>query len=131
MRIEDFTPRDIEKEELIIKVICSFFTVTREELFSKSRPNHLAIPRMFVSYYFRFKLRYSLKRIGRILNKDHSTIIHHIRTFEDMSANKMWRKNKYLIERMLNKNAIDEEYAEALYQVTQTKKFEYHYMNFA
>lgn len=69
--LSKITPNDV------IKLICSYFSVTQTGLRSSSRKENLALPRQIVMYILRtiFKLKYD--DIGIILKrKDHTTIMH-------------------------------------------------------
>lgn len=65
--------------------VCSWYGVRADELKSKSREQHIAIPRHhFCWVVYRNRLDVSYPMLGRYLNRDHTTIVHSVDTFERM-----------------------------------------------
>ena len=63
----------------IIEKVCNFWGITEEELFGKERTNLYVKARREVSRELR-KLGLSYPSIGKILKKDHTTIIHYLKS---------------------------------------------------
>lgn len=67
--------------------VCSWYGLTAEELKSKSREQHITIPRHhFCWVVYRNRIDVSYPMLGRYLGKDHTTIVHSVNTFEDMKT---------------------------------------------
>lgn len=67
----------------IEEVICRELDITPDELTSGCRKHRFAFVRMIVSKLMRDE-RYSLNDIGRLLNKDHTTILYYLGRYDDM-----------------------------------------------
>jgi len=76
-----------QKEIEIITTICEKLNVNLDDFYSKRRIRHKNIlPRFIASYLFK-KLDYPLVEIGKIISiipKDHTTIMHSIKTLNDL-----------------------------------------------
>ena len=64
---------------LMLNIICKDFKVSKDDLFGESRKRELVIPRHIAQYLIRTKLRMSIKKIGTMFNRDHTSIIHSTR----------------------------------------------------
>ena len=69
-------------EKIVFSNASKVFGITNDDILSATRVKHFVKARIFISYFLRSK-GFSLKRIGELMKRDHSTIIHHIKTFED------------------------------------------------
>jgi len=68
--------------DTIIKLICQFYNVTREELVSQSRKKAIAHPRQMGIYLCRKFTDHSLQLIGKSFRRHHATIFHSVTTIE-------------------------------------------------
>jgi len=68
--------------EMIIDVVCKFFGIPREDIFSSSRKKELTLVRQITIYFLRNLLNKSLKEISALFKKEHSTVIYNLKTFE-------------------------------------------------
>ena len=76
-------PRLPPSPQLIMSVICRYFTLSPEELLSKSRAKRVAYPRQLAMYLMRELAHRSLVEIGDLLgHRDHSTVHHGWRKME-------------------------------------------------
>ncbi len=66
--------------EMIRDFIASQYKVTINDLQSKSRKRTIAFPRQVCMYLARKHTEYPLADIGKALNRDHSTVVHAVRT---------------------------------------------------
>lgn len=75
---------DLEKEdqiEIVINVIIDYFSITRDELFSKVRKHHFVRARMFVAYFLK---NCKTVELGKLMGKrDHSTIVYYRQQLTD------------------------------------------------
>lgn len=60
----------------LIRIICSVCEVTWEQIRSESRKSHFVIARHLYCYFACTVQKKPLNAIGKILGKDHSTVIH-------------------------------------------------------
>ncbi|MFP3983599.1 MAG: chromosomal replication initiator protein DnaA [Desulfurivibrionaceae bacterium] len=72
--------------EAILELVSEQFKISADELKSKSRKKTVSFPRQIIMYLSRKYTDYSLADIGRILNRDHSTVVHSIRSISQKQA---------------------------------------------
>ena len=72
-------PRSLEE---IIELAARAYALSLEELRSPSRRRHIVRPRQIAMYLCRNYTEASLKEIGRLFKRDHSTVMHAIETVE-------------------------------------------------
>lgn len=65
----------------IIYAVCDYYKLTFDELKRRERYRAIVTGRQMIMYLLREKTNMSLKAIGEIFGKDHTTIIHAVRTF--------------------------------------------------
>lgn len=84
---------DITDIEILEKGI-SHFNISENDLKGICRLRKIVIARQIIMYAIRMKVDNSaLKRIGKLFNRDHSTVIHGIETVNDMCmTDKSFRK---------------------------------------
>jgi chromosomal replication initiator protein len=76
-------PRLPPSPELIMDIVCRYFSIDREALLSKSREKRVAYPRQLAMYLMRELAQRSLVEIGVSLGgRDHSTVHHGWRKME-------------------------------------------------
>ena len=67
-----------------MRVVCIVHDVTPDEILEKVRRQGIMDARHLFCYLCKKHLRMTYLSIGRILHRDHSTIIHSVQTFEDL-----------------------------------------------
>ncbi len=70
----------------ICEMIATQFQVSLQEMQSKSRKRKLAFPRQIAMYLCRKHTEDSLADIGRIFNRDHSTVLHAIKKVNELTV---------------------------------------------
>ena len=74
--------------ELIQSLVCKFFKISKNEMLSSRRSRYLVRPRQAAIYLAKILTSKSLPEIGReFSNRDHTTIIHSVRTIEKLKEN--------------------------------------------
>ena len=77
----------------IISNAAQVFDISKEKILGKCRQKQYVKSRIFISYFLRTN-GFTLHEIGKVLNKDHSSIIHHITTFEnEASCDEQYKKD--------------------------------------
>ena len=66
--------------DMIRDCVSSRFKVSREELRSRSRKRNIVFPRQIAMYLTRKFTEHSLNEIGEMYSRDHSTVLHSIKT---------------------------------------------------
>ena len=73
--------------ETVIETVVEVCKVNRKKMMSKDRARELVIARNFCYLFTKKYTAYSLKEIGiRFAGRDHTTVIHGIRTTNDLMA---------------------------------------------
>jgi len=73
--------------DLIQSIVCKFFKISKNEMLSSRRSRYLVRPRQTAIYLTKILTSKSLPEIGReFSNRDHTTIIHSVKTIEKLSA---------------------------------------------
>lgn len=86
----------------IINVVCELFGVAESDVKSKSRQRIFTEPRQIIIYFLRLKTELSLKKIGEIFSRDHSTIIYSSQFVnEAMEVDKKFRAKVERIESLI------------------------------
>lgn len=67
----------------ILSVVCDQYLVTRKDLTGRSRARELVMPRQIAMYFIKQFTKLSLSDIGRIMNRDHATVLYSIRKVKD------------------------------------------------
>jgi chromosomal replication initiator protein len=60
----------------IMQAVCQICNVSREEILDKSRQKNLVKARQILMYLYKESLDLSLPTIGKLLNRDHTTVLH-------------------------------------------------------
>ncbi|MDW8135986.1 MAG: chromosomal replication initiator protein DnaA [Thermodesulfobacterium sp.] len=97
------------KVEIIIDTACRFWGVSREDLLSSSRKKNLTLYRQVIIYCLKKLAQKSVKEIGNLLKKEHSTIIYSLKALEKKlsQSSEIKLKLEFLIKEI--KNEISEE----------------------
>lgn len=105
--IKQITPRsDEEIKTSILQAVEQVTGYSLNMLLKNNRTRDRVLARNLCYYFLRKHTRYSLKQIGDLFNKDHTTIIHGIRMVNDMlttndNATKHWYQSIQLIFKQL------------------------------
>lgn len=70
--------------EVLFQEIEKFTGITKEELQSKTRLREVVDARIMYSYIMKSKTVLTLSKIAKIINRDHSSVIHHIKQFKNL-----------------------------------------------
>jgi chromosomal replication initiator protein len=74
--------------DLIQSIVCKFFKISKNEMLSSRRSRYLVRPRQTAIYLTKILTSKSLPEIGReFSNRDHTTIIHSVKTIERLKEN--------------------------------------------
>ena len=74
--------------DLIQSSVCKFFKISKNEMLSSRRSRYLVRPRQTAIYLTKILTSKSLPEIGReFSNRDHTTIIHSVKTIEKLKEN--------------------------------------------
>ena len=92
-------------QEIILDSIEEVLNLNYQQLASPTRSSLYVTARIFYSHLMRKHLNWSLKEIGASINRDHTTIIHSLRNYEDYLLNEeLFRSiNKSIEEAVANR----------------------------
>ena len=80
--------------DLIQSIVCKFFKISKNEMLSSRRSRYLVRPRQTAIYLTKILTSKSLPEIGReFSNRDHTTIIHSVKTIEKLKENDLEMTN--------------------------------------
>lgn len=71
------------KAEVIIKSVCDYFQITRENIKGRNRKRDVVTARHIAMYLLRNKTDLTLLNIGKKLYRDHTSVIHAMRKIND------------------------------------------------
>lgn len=86
--VKGLTARFTDEEVLyaaheIIEAVCKYFNITVRDLKSQKRDRVLVDPRHICMYIIRTKTPMQLNKIGKLFDRDHTTIMHAVRSVKD------------------------------------------------
>ena len=94
--------------DLIQSNVCKFFKISKNEMLSSRRSRYLVRPRQVAIYLTKILTSKSLPEIGReFSNRDHTTIIHSVKTIEKLKKDDVELSNN--IEILKNKILYNKE----------------------
>mgnify|MGYP006087604181 FL=1 len=94
--------------DLIQSIVCKFFKISKNEMLSSRRSRYLVRPRQTAIYLTKILTSKSLPEIGReFSNRDHTTIIHSVKTIEKLKENDLEMTNN--INKLKNKILYNKE----------------------
>jgi chromosomal replication initiation ATPase DnaA len=70
----------------IIHQAADYFQLRGPDLMTRKKTRDLALPRMIIMHalYFNSKLRPNMKYIGKLFNRDHTTVVHAIQMIQNL-----------------------------------------------
>ena len=87
-----------------LRAVCLAYGVTPEEIRSKCRERHIAVPRHhFCWVVYRNRIDMSYPMIARFLNRDHTTIVHSVEVFEEVKH--MMSQEIFAVEKFIHDDA--------------------------
>ena len=102
------TSENIVTIDLIQSTVCKFFKISKNEMLSSRRSRYLVRPRQTAIYLTKILTSKSLPEIGReFSNRDHTTIIHSVKTIEKLKENDLEMTNN--INKLKNKILYNKE----------------------
>ena len=76
----------------IIKKVCNCFEVSESEIKGRSRERDIVIPRQTVMYFLNVHCGLSSKALGRMFNRDHSTVLYSVNEIRNVEYKEAWLK---------------------------------------
>jgi chromosomal replication initiator protein len=92
----------IEKAEIIIAKVATFYGMANKDIRGKCRQRELVKARWIAMYFIRQQTDFTLKTIGDMFGRDHTTVIHAIRMFQqDREVNEQYELTYHQIKQKL------------------------------
>lgn len=73
-----------KSSDSLIGAVCLEYGITEQKLKSKTRLGHIVEARTIVAYHLHKTLKYSSTVAGKMINRDHSTILHLCNKAQDL-----------------------------------------------
>ena len=109
-------------QEIILDSIEEVLKLNYQQLASPTRSSLYVTARIFYCYLMRKHLNWSLKEIGSSINRDHTTVIHSLRNYEDYLLNEeVFRSTNKAIE-----EAVANRRCPIVYKI-RTSRYEKHH----
>ena len=70
----------------VIDAVCKHYSVSRRAIMGKARSRIIARPRQVLMYLLRTELGLPLEEVGRLVGRDHSTVIHGVDKITELRA---------------------------------------------
>lgn len=70
----------------VIDAVCKHFSIGKRGLLGKSRSKMMAHPRQILMYILRNELKLPLEEIGRVVSRDHTTVMHGVDKITQMAS---------------------------------------------
>jgi hypothetical protein len=92
-------------QEIILDSIEEVLNLNYQQIASTTRSNLYVTARIFYCYLMRKHLNWSLKEIGKSINRDHTTVMHSLRSYQDYLLNEevFQSTNRAIEEAVLNR----------------------------
>jgi hypothetical protein len=103
-----------EMIEEIINSIIKHYNITKEQLFGKTRKANIVEARHVFMYILREKFKLSFPAIGRIINRDHTSIMHACDRISKIKQSNI--RARSIVEKMLSD---DTKYQEDLFSINE------------
>lgn len=126
--------RDKEREEKIIYTVLRYLNVSRKRLMSKRRTDDLVFARKLIAYFLMKDLSYGPSLVGRVLDRNHSTLVHHAHDNNDqLEVSKHFRRHVETVQNLLltSEEISIHAFEHPLYQRSVTQNIGFYYTNFA
>ena len=93
--------------EAIYNIVVDYYKVSRAELVSKARDQYLVIPRCMIANLMRECTALSFPEISKIMNRDHTSIIHYVKC--RIGSSSFWKiPNNHKIYNYLKTEVLNE-----------------------
>ncbi len=80
------TKPKVKDPNIVIESVCKYYKISRRALLGEARSRIIARPRQILMYLLRTELGLALEEVGRIVNRDHSTVIHAVERITELAS---------------------------------------------
>ena len=94
-------PSKKESPEPVVAQMCQALGVSTDEMLRRSRGKyHICMARFIITHHLHTKLGLSLSETGRVMNRNHATIIWHLKQYDALkfSKDKVFLKMLKIVE---------------------------------
>lgn len=85
--MEKLNQRYLSPED-VLNVVCDYFKIDKQLLLSRSRKSELIYPKMIICCFLK-ELGYPFERIGKTINRDHSTAVYYCKKADDLLSSNL------------------------------------------
>ena len=98
-----YSKYETDKSGAILDIVSNYFNHSLGQIRGGGRTRILVRTRMFISYYLRKYTKLSLKDIGHLINRDHTSVIYLISRYETEMIYTETQRHNYQINNLLIK----------------------------
>ena len=92
----------IDKIEIILNTVCYGYEIKPIAIRAKNRQSNIREARQLTAYLVKEYTGLSLSKVGFVINRDHSTVIHSIKVVKgEIQFNKDYRRKYELIDEII------------------------------
>lgn len=84
--------------EIVVKDVCRRYDLSVDDLKSECRKRDLVFPRHLAMYLIKQRTGLSLSKIGEMFNRDHTSVMHAIRTIQNYIDTDSLNKREEIIK---------------------------------
>jgi len=88
----------------IIESVCLWYKITVEKVMEVSRKKVVCEARQVIMFIIRLRLKFVLTDIGKLFNKDHTTVIHSLQAVQKMLDTNYLPADHIIYKYIKNKN---------------------------
>lgn len=103
-KVVDRSKLEVINLDELVEIISSVTNVSVEDIKGKRRYTEVVLSRSLLYYFGKFIYGYTFVALGKFTNRDHSTVIHNYRNFDnDIRQNRLFRSwHDEIFEKIVN-----------------------------
>lgn len=71
-------------KDIIVRTVCEYFEISETKVKSKGRAREITFARQIIMHYLFYYTDMNKVTIGNFMNRDHTTVIHSLRTLKNL-----------------------------------------------
>jgi len=87
-----------QRRDRIIEIVCNHYNTGYGRLQLKLRKREVVLPRQVLMYMLKKNTSMTLKQIGYLFQKDHTTVIHAMQTVDDLCIEELHRHDIMVVQ---------------------------------
>jgi chromosomal replication initiator protein len=95
LKLEDVNSKVKIYTEVVIEKVAEYYKISTDKMVKRSREKEVVGPRQMAMFLARKMTNDTLEKIGRVFDKDHSTVIHACKNIEKLIKTDQYTSNDY------------------------------------